>query len=635
MDTQSQDSLREALDASVRDSLRPISTGLALGFALLAVGYTLALPQAVAPILVSLAGGTAAAFLGVRLLLSRWTVPLRLANLLCAALAGLALLSSLVSLYLASDPKQTVSLLLLVVGAGLAFLSARWLAAVMVAAWAGWGLVAALSPSSPGWLYFGFALLVATALSIVVHIARVRTVRRLNSLRLEVEAQRAELARTLSTTREAQQLAERLNDVGRALTSTLDLTEVLELVLARLAGMVPFDRGSVMLLHGNEVEIVAARGFPAEAQPLQIRVSLLGEDNDLFRQIYLSKKPLSIPDVSLRSDFQHVAGLPRACSWLGVPLTRFGGVIGMLSLTRETPHPFDDDQATLAMAFAGQAAIALENARLYDGVTRAYEQLARLDRTKSDFIRIASHELRTPLTTLRGCSQILADDPTIRQSTYHLELVSGLQSSASRLHEIVESMLDMAKIDSRALRLDPQPLPIQVLLEAVCRKFDKALVERHLTLKLEDMRHLPNLEADREALRKVFYHLIGNAIKYTPDGGAITISGKALPDQTDLSEGGIEIVVSDTGIGIDPRFHSLIFEKFYQTGQIALHSTGKTKFRGGGPGLGLAIVQGIVQAHGGRVWVASPGCDEQVCPGSQFHVILPLRQSKPASGATL
>jgi signal transduction histidine kinase len=145
------------------------------------------------------------------------------------------------------------------------------------------------------------------------------------------------------------------------------------------------------------------------------------------------------------------------------------------------------------------------------------------------------------------------------------------------------------------------------------------------------MSHLPKIEADREALRKVFYHLIGNAIKYTPDGGTITILGKALPDQVDLCEGGIEIVVSDTGIGIDPRFHDLIFRKFYQTGQIALHSTGKTKFKGGGPGLGLAIVQGIVEAHGGHVWVESPSWDEQVCPGSQFHVVLPLRQSKPSS----
>ena len=628
MDTRPVDNLNDALDATVRDSLRPVSTGLGVLFAVLAVSHALVLPRAVAPVMVSLAAGTAAALLGLRVWLNRWTVPFQWVNPLGAAIAGLALLNSLAHLYLVSEPKQTTNLLLLVVGAGFVFLSARWLAVVMVAAWAGWGAVVALSPSSPEWLHFGFALFIATALSVMVHIVRVRTVRRLESLRWEAEAQKTELAKLLASTREAQRLAETLYGVGRALTGTLDLTEVLELVLEHLAGIVPFDRGSVMLLRGDEVEIVAARGFPAEAQPLQIRISLLGEDNDLFRQIYLSQKPLPIPDVSQRPDFQHVQGLPRACSWLGVPLTRFDAVIGMLSLTRETPHPFSDEEVTLATAFAGQAAIALENARLYDGVTRAYDQLEKLDRTKSDFIGIASHELRTPLTTLRGYSQILANDSAIKSNPFHVELVAGIQSGAMRLHEIVESMLDMAKIDSRALQLDPRPLPAPVLLQTVCSSFSKVLAERRLSLKLEDMGDLPDIEADIEALRKVFYHLISNAIKYTPDGGAITISGLAKPRQADLPDGGVEIVVSDTGIGIDPRFHDLIFKKFYQTGQIALHSTGKTKFKGGGPGLGLAIVQGIVEAHGGRVWVESPGCDEQTCPGSQFHVALPLRQRR-------
>ena len=615
----------------MRDSLRPVSTGLAALFAVLAVSHALVFPRSVSPIIVSLAGGTTAVLLGLRVLLSRWTVPLRWVNPLGAGIAGLALLNGLVPLYLSSEPSQTTNLLLLIAGAGFVLLSARWLAAVMVVTWAGWALVVSRSPSSPGWLYFGFALLMASALSAIVRIVRARTVRQLAILRQDAETQKAELAGTLATAREAQRLAETLNDVGRALTGTLDLTQVLELVLGHLAGMVWFDRGSVMLLRGNEVEIVAARGFPVEAQPLQIRVSLLSGDNDIFRQIYLSHKPLSIPDLSQREDFQHVRGLPRARSWLGVPLARFDVVIGMLSLTRETLRPFSDADVTLATAFASQAAIALENARLYDRVTRAYEQLEKLDRTKSDFISIASHELRTPLTTLRGFSQILVNDPAIRQSAQHLELVSGIESGALRLNQIVDSMLDIAKIDSRELQLDPQPLPVPLFLQTVCSAFGTTVAERQLTLKLEDMSHLPKIEADLEALRKVFYHLITNAIKYTPDGGSITISGKALPDQADLPAGGIEIVVSDTGIGIDPRFHDLIFIKFYQTGQIALHSTGKTKFKGGGPGLGLAIVQGIVEAHGGRVWVESLGSDEQACPGSQFHVVLPLRQSKSSS----
>ena len=118
-----------------------------------------------------------------------------------------------------------------------------------------------------------------------------------------------------------------------------------------------------------------------------------------------------------------------------------------------------------------------------------------------------------------------------------------------------------------------------------------------------------------------------NAIKYTPDGGEITVVGRLLePEHGLLNEEGIEIVFADSGIGIDPEFHELVFDKFYQTGEVALHSSGQTKFKGGGPGLGLAIARGIVEAHSGQIWVESAGHDEENFTGSQFFVVLPLKQ---------
>jgi signal transduction histidine kinase len=545
---------------------------------------------------------------------------------MAAALAGLVLLNTLLHLYLAADPKLTVELVLLVVGAGLVFLSAQWLALVIAVTLVGWGIIVVLLLPPFDWTYLGFALFLATVLAVVIQNSRVRMVRRLVALRLHEEFQKAELEVALASTEEARRLAETMYDVGRALAGTLDLTRVLNLVLERLAELVPFDRGSVMLVSGNDMGIVASRGFPPQAKPSQIRISLVGEENDLFRQIHLTRRPLSIPDVSQRPDWQYVDNLPPARSWLGVPLIRSEVVIGMLSLTRETPEPYSDDEITLATAFAGQAAIALENARLYDNITKAYEQLERLDRTKSDFIGVVSHELRTPITSLRGSSQILLGDSAIKANPMHQELVSTIYSGAVRLHEIVDSMLDVVKIDSRALQLYPKPLSMPTLIQTVSNSFAKPLEERRLTLTIEDMNDLPEVEADLDALRKVFYHLIVNAIKYTPDGGSITISGRAIASgDQDLGEG-IEVVVSDTGIGIDPRFQELIFAKFYQTGELALHSTSKTKFKGGGPGLGLAIAKGIIEAHGGKLWVSSPGYDEEACPGSQFHVFLPLRQ---------
>jgi signal transduction histidine kinase len=441
-------------------------------------------------------------------------------------------------------------------------------------------------------------------------------------------------------------LEENLQRIGRALTSTLDLSEVLDLILSHLDEIVPYDRAAVMLRHNEELEFVAARGFPFGSQPLQLRIPITGDDG-IYPQIYRTQRALAIDDVLSRPDWQQVPGLPQARSWLGIPLIRSNEVIGMLSLTRETPTPYNEYEVNLATAFAGQAAIALENARLYERVRRfnqqleyevrnrteaiqaAYEQLEKLDRTKSDFISIASHELRTPLTVLRGYSQMLVDDPAIKANPYHTQLLVGIQSGAIRLHEIVDSMLDLAKIDSRALQLYPEPLSIALLLQLVTADFIEPLKERQLSLIIDEIGGLPAIEADLEALRKVFYHLVINGIKYTPDGGRITITGEFVPAaDSRLETDSIEVVVSDTGIGIDPAFQELIFTKFYQTGRVALHSTGKTKYKGGGPGLGLTIARGIVEAHQGQLWVISPGYDEQNCPGSHFHVLLPLRQAK-------
>lgn len=620
--------LYSALDAIARDDLRPVSIGLGVLFVILAVAYVLTLPSTVAPPMVALAICSAAAMFGLSIALGWWLVPITWSQPIGVAAAGLVLLNSLLYLYVASEPKLTMILWMLIVGAGLFFLSAFWLGLVIVTALAGWGVIMWLSPPSPDWLYFGVALFLATVMAIIIHTVRLRTVLELVTLRLDEGSHKTELEDALASTEEARRLAETMNDVGLALTSTLELPKLLALVLDHLAEIVPYDRGSVMLLSGNEMEIVAAKGFPEQARPLQIRIALVGDDNDIYRQIHLTQRPLSIPDVSQRPDWQYVEGLPLARSWLGVPLIHQNAAIGMLSLARENPQPYSDDEIMLATAFAGQAAIALQNARLYDDMKRAYDQLERLDRTKSDFIGVASHELRTPLTSLRGSSQILLNDPAIKGNALHQELVSTIYSSAVRLHEIVDSMLDLLKIDSRALQLYHKPLSVSALIQTVCNGFARSLTERNLTLKVEDIRELPEIEADRDALRKVFSNLVVNAIKYTPDGGTITISGRAVASgEKDLPEG-IKVVVSDTGIGIDPQSQELIFTKFYQTGELALHSTSKTQFKGGGPGLGLAIARGIIEAHGGKLWVESPGCDEETCPGSKFYVFLPLRQRR-------
>jgi signal transduction histidine kinase len=127
---------------------------------------------------------------------------------------------------------------------------------------------------------------------------------------------------------------------------------------------------------------------------------------------------------------------------------------------------------------------------------------------------------------------------------------------------------------------------------------------------------------DPERLFQGLKNLLMNAIKYTPDGGKITVDGRKLP-------GFIELTIKDSGIGIDVKDHERIFEKFGRIGDVSLHSSGKTKFKGGGPGLGLPITKGIIDAHGGAIWVESEGYDEVACPGSTFHVLLPIIKESP------
>lgn len=261
-------------------------------------------------------------------------------------------------------------------------------------------------------------------------------------------------------------------------------------------------------------------------------------------------------------------------------------------------------------------------ARRTQALQEAYSRLEKLDKTKTDFITIASHELLTPLTIINLNAQQFLEADLVRAHAQYAAWAQGIDRGVSRLQEVIGSLLDVARIDSEALHLQLAPLDLPFLLRQVANQFRLPVQERRLRLRLEPMGDLPEVEADHEALQKVFYQLIMNAVKYTPDGGEVVIDGRSA---TLIHRPAVEIIIADSGIGIDPAVQPFIFDKFFQTGEVLLHSSGKTKFKGGGSGLGLTIVQGIVAAHHGRVWVESPGLDETTCPGSRFHVLLPCQ----------
>ncbi|MBU1659879.1 MAG: GAF domain-containing sensor histidine kinase, partial [Chloroflexi bacterium] len=439
-----------------------------------------------------------------------------------------------------------------------------------------------------------------------------------------------------------------LREYSQSISNILDIELLATVAVGLVSEVLGVERGALFLVYSElddqGEKCFRLKGVKGMGQETP-QIGVLPVDSSIVKTFGKDRQPLTRLEIDILPQYRYITGKER--NWLlhqdmdiFVPIHAKDEWVGLLALgPNSSGTSYRDEDLELLGTLADQTAVALQNARLVESLVRvnnefrraytameeALTKLKRLDRTKSDFISIASHELRTPLTVLTGYSQMLLDDPIFTENTYYKKVIVGINDGTSRLHEIIDSMFEIAKIDTRALELQSNAVDMPALLKQVCQSFAKAFEARRHSLVFDMMSDLPAVQGDPEALKKVFHHIIVNAIKYTPDGGEILVSGYYLPKgNVEFPQGGVKILVSDTGIGIDPRFKELIFVKFYQTGELALHSSGKTKFKGGGPGLGLAIVRGIVQAHGGRVWVESPGYDEETNPGSHFHVILPL-----------
>jgi signal transduction histidine kinase len=298
-------------------------------------------------------------------------------------------------------------------------------------------------------------------------------------------------------------------------------------------------------------------------------------------------------------------------------------------------EPFGQREQAFLTTLAHQTAVALQNARMFENMRelnleiiqlnedlrRANERLERLDQAKTDFLTIASHELRTPLTQVRGYADVLADLSAAQAITSDqiMAITDSIGMATDRLENIVRAMLDLSTIETDALELFLEQTTLKSVMEMALEPWMKPIRLRRLDLTVEGVEDVPPIVVDPQRLGQAFGNLISNAIKYTPDGGSIAIRAR----QTD--EAHFEVVVADTGVGIDPTDHELVFDKFFRVGNSDQHSSSQFKFKGAGPGLGLSIVRGVVEAHGGRTWVVSEGCDEVRCPGSAFHVALPLQ----------
>lgn len=262
-------------------------------------------------------------------------------------------------------------------------------------------------------------------------------------------------------------------------------------------------------------------------------------------------------------------------------------------------------------------------ARMRDQLQQAEKRIEHLDRSKSNFIAVAAHELRTPLTLVEGYASMIASTEWARVDAQAPMLLQGIDSGTRRLKEIINDLIDVSLLDLKLMEFHLQPVWLYQIIQAAERNVVKSAGARQIQLEVENQ-SIPTIPivGDPDRLLQAFQKIIMNAVKYTPDGGKVTIRARELP-------GFADVMVIDNGIGIDPSNLPLIFDTFSALGNSALHSSGKTKFKGGGPGLGLPIAKGIIEAHGGTIWAESDGYDEEKCPGSTFHIMIPLRPIQP------
>jgi len=283
---------------------------------------------------------------------------------------------------------------------------------------------------------------------------------------------------------------------------------------------------------------------------------------------------------------------------------------------------------------------ATKEEEIRQSLERTATEMERLNQMKNSFLGLASHELKTPLTIIMGYVELLLSEREESFDEDTLELIHHISRAGDRLSEIVRDMVDVSLIDAHTIDLISQDVDVNILVQRSVDKAESFVLQREQNLKLELSSDLPLVKCDVDRMIQAIGNILGNAIKFTPDRGTIIIqtklvhtprkpekfSSSGIDGACTLSNGQIpyvEIAICDKGIGIAETEQEAIFEKFHEVGDVEEHSSGKVAFKSRGAGLGLSIVKGIVDLHGGAVWVESPGHDPESMPGSTFYILLP------------
>ena len=281
---------------------------------------------------------------------------------------------------------------------------------------------------------------------------------------------------------------------------------------------------------------------------------------------------------------------------LGVPMLREGMPIGVLVLTRSEVRPFTDRQIELANTFADQAAIAIENVRLFDEIQDKNRQLQMASENKSQFVSSMSHELRTPLNAIIGLTEMMVTNAARFGTEKALEPLQRVNRAGTHLLGLINQVLDLSKIEAGKLELNPQTVQLAPLIEEVIGTARQLAEQNKNRLILDAQENLGTLTVDPLRLRQILLNLLSNACKFTKEG-EVKLQARRMADGRDV----IELSVSDTGIGMTPEQQAKLFEEFTQ-------ADATTAQRFGGTGLGLAIARKLARMMGGDVTVTSePG----------------------------